>query len=723
MHRIRLQLPPSSQLLLAATVCAALLTPHRALAQSTPADPAEQQAVGPIVVPTVTVTAQKEPVEAQRLPLSLTTLTQEALAAAGVAAISDAARYAPNTYFSEFTARKLTNARFRGIGSSPANPAITTYLDGVPQLHENSSSVDLLNVGQIELVRGPQSALFGRNTLGGVINVTSVQPSLAAWTGGLTVPLGSSGARDVEGTVSGPLVDGRLGMAVSLGYGRRDGFTENLVTGNALGDRSAFAGKAQLLWAPTANWLARVIVSGERARDGDYALSDLAGLRAAPFTTRRDFEGHTHRDVVNTTITTRREGARVALSTVTGIVRWTTEDLTDLDYTPLPLVTRSNAEQSLQFTQEVRVASAADAPARLGDGATLRWQAGVLVFTQDYEQDAVNAFSPFVLSPFVAFPVAQHAPQSALDDVGVGVFGQGTIGLGGVVELTLGARVDHERREATLATFFEPTIAPLQRVAAERSFTNVSPQAAAALWLQPDKQVYVSVAQGFKAGGFNAASPAGSEAYDEERTVNVEAGVKTRWAGDRVEANAAVFRIDWDDLQLNLPDPLVPAQFYIANVGGATSTGVELEVLGRVHEGVDLFSALGYNRATFDAGSVSSGVPVGGNRIPNAPQYVATVGTQLSHEVRSGATVYGRAEATFYGDFEYDDLNRARQDAYSLASFRVGVRGERLFTEAWVRNAFDTHYVPVAFAFQAPSGFIAESGPPRTFGLRTGVTF
>ena len=83
--------------------------------------------------------------------------------------------------------------------------------------------------------------------------------------------------------------------------------------------------------------------------------------------------------------------------------------------------------------------------------------------------------------------------------------------------------------------------------------------------------VYASVARGFKAGGFNPASPAGSEAYGEEHTWNIEGGVKTTWAGGRVAANAAVFRIDWEDLQLNLPDPAVPGQFYIANVGGATS--------------------------------------------------------------------------------------------------------------------------------------------------------
>lgn len=91
--------------------------------------------------------------------------------------VSDAADYAPNTFFHEFTARKLSNPRFRGVGSSPNNPGVTTYIDGVPQLNANSSSIELMDVDQIEFVRGPQSALFGRNVLGGLVNVTSARRS------------------------------------------------------------------------------------------------------------------------------------------------------------------------------------------------------------------------------------------------------------------------------------------------------------------------------------------------------------------------------------------------------------------------------------------------------------------------------------------------------------------------------------------------------------------
>ena len=701
-----------------------------AAAQSTTAQspaaqsqPQPDQPHGRITLPAVTVTAQKEPADVRTLPASVTALSAASLDQAGIGIVSDASIYVPNSYFSEFTARKLTNPRFRGIGASPANPAITTFIDGVPQLNANSSSIELLEVAQLEFVRGPQSALFGRNTLGGLVNVVSARPSLTGWTGGLTVPIGSEGTRELRGRVSGPIAD-NVAVGLAIGYGERDGFTRNPLTGNDLDYRQATFGKGQVLWTPAANWEARVIVTAERARDGDYALNDLAALRANPFEAARDFEGHTDRDLLATTLITRREGARFAFSTTTGYVRWKTQDLTDLDYTPAPLITRDNTEKDGQFTQEVRLASAAAAPVRLSDRASLKWQTGAFFFTQRYEQDAINSFAPFLLSPFLGFPVSQHSPKSELDDLGVGLYGQGTITLNDRFDVSLGARVDHERKDAVLDTFFSPEIAPPSTVEAERDFTSVSPQVAIAYRARPNQLIYASAGRGFKAGGFNPASPSGSEAYDEEHTWNVEGGVKASWAAGRVSANASVFSIEWDDLQLNLPNLASPGQFYIANVGGASSRGVELELSARPHAAVDLFSAFGYTRARFGDGSLSSGADVSGNRIPNTPEYTATIGAQLTRSA-GRATLYGRGEMVFYGAFEYDDANTARQEAYSLANFRGGVRGGLVFAEAWVRNAFDTRYIPVAFAYGpfAPSGFVGESGRPRTFGISAGIAF
>jgi iron complex outermembrane receptor protein len=243
--------------------------------------------------------------------------------------------------------------------------------------------------------------------------------------------------------------------------------------------------------------------------------------------------------------------------------------------------------------------------------------------------------------------------------------------------------------------------------------------------VRPRTLAYAAIGRGFKAGGFNPTAPAGSEAYGEEHAWHIEGGVKTSAAGGRVSASAAVFSISWDDLQNNLPNPSSPGQFYIANVGGAHSRGIEAELTARPAAGVDVFGALGVTRARFAAGTSSGGVDVGGNTVANTPSYTATAGVQVAHALRQTSQVYGRLEIVRSGSFEYDDANTVGQDAYTLMHIRAGVHGKIVVVEAWIRNVLDTRYVPVAFAYPgfAPSGFVGEPGQPRTFGVSVGARF
>ena len=345
------------------------------------------------------------------------------------------------------------------------------------------------------------------------------------------------------------------------------------------------------------------------------------------------------------------------------------------------------------------------------------------MFTQGYEQLAMNSYAPFVLSPFINFPVQQITPDAELDDFGLSLYGQGTFTVNERLDLTAGARFDQEKREAVLLTSYSPQIAPDTLVDTEETFTNVSPQFSAAFRMKPNHTLYGSVGRGFKAGGFNPASPADSVAFDEEYAWHGEAGLKSTTMNGRVRFAAALFLIDWEDLQLNLPNQLSPGQFYIANVGSASSKGFEFEVNARAAAGIDLFGSFGYTHARFGDGTSSQGVDVSDNVIPNTPDFTTTIGAHLSHAMNSAWNIYGRGEMVFYGAFKYDDANLAEQEAYSLANFRGGVEGRYLFAEAWIRNAFDTNYIPVAFAFPSQSGFLGESGRPRTFGITAGVKF
>ena len=226
----------------------------------------------------------------QDVPVSVTAVTHETLEDAGVRIVSEAAIYAPNTYFNEFTARKLSNPRFRGIGSSPNNPGVTTYIDGVPQLNANSSSIELLDVDQIEFVRGPQSALFGRNTLGGLVNITSA-PAVADELDRQRrrARSATSAAATCAARASGPArrrqASPRRRRSATR---RRDGFTDQrrhrprprLAVGVVRQGAAAVD-------ADRALGSARASFTGERARDGDYALNDLGRAARQPVPRRR----------------------------------------------------------------------------------------------------------------------------------------------------------------------------------------------------------------------------------------------------------------------------------------------------------------------------------------------------------------------------------------------------------------------------------------------------
>ena len=683
----------------------------------------------PTRLPVITVIAAKAPAAAQSVPVSMTPVTAETIHDADVRTVKDAAVAAPNVFMNEFTARKLSNPFFRGIGSSPNNPGVTTYIDGVPQLNANSSSIELIDVDQLEFVRGPQGALYGRNTVGGLINITSRRPALDVWRAATEGGFGSYNFRDGRLTLSGPIVTNQLGLSLAGGYAARDGFTRNDVTKHYLDSREAFFGKSQLLWVPVTDWEVRLILSGERAQDGDYALGDLDAIRHRPHHVAHNFEGSTDRDIIAPTLVVSHSGTAVDFTMITGLVRWKTFDATDLDYSAADAATRRNRENEWQFTEDCRLASAKDAPVELTDAIKMKWQTGVFVFTQQYEQNAVNTFFPPFAGPII---FSEQAPNAKLDDVGIGAYAQTTFTAWDKLDLLLGVRGDYEDKTANLDTSFTPVIAPATALNPHADFAAISPQFGLDYRPTLNQMVYATVTRGYKAGGFNPIAPAGATTYDQEPSWTYELGAKTTWFDNRLMLNLDFFYIRWNDLQLNLPTGS-PGQFYIANAGNADSKGIELELNARPLAGWDIFTGIGTADARFRSGAtaghtdkfgVDTTVNVTGRHLIYTPDITAHGGMQYAWAVCKAATLYARAEAIVTGHYYYNPVNTAGQTTDALANFRAGLRGPYWFAEGWIENAFDTHYVPIAFEFpNGQSGLVGESGAPVTFGLRAGVNF
>ncbi len=671
-------------------------------------------------LPEVTVVAEKEPAPSQAVPVSVTPVTQETLRDTDARLVKDAAVYVPNAFMTDFGPPKLSNPYFRGIGASPKNPGVTTFIDGVPQLNGNSSSIQLLDVDQIEFVRGPQGALFGRNTIGGLINIISRRPS-DIWTAEAEGSYGNYNAGEGSFRASGPLVKDQLSLSLGAGFSGRDGYTRNTLTGDRLDGRTDFFGKTQLAWKISDRLEARLILSCEHDHDGDYALGDLTALRAAPHTVTRAFEGYTHRDIVAPTLVLAYHGDAVEISSITGGVWWQTLDMTDYGYTvvPAPFGTRREHEQQNQFTQEFRIASAKDNPLRFCDNLKLAWQSGVFVFTEDHNKDTFDNLT---------FPFPAQLDNTAhLQTYGVGVYGQTKLTVCEKFDFLVGLRYDHEQANGDIT----PAL-PALPLSLGRSFNEVTPQFGLTYRFTPNVTTYGTITRGYKAGGINdTVSPAGKQTFGAEHSWNYEIGAKTEWFDHRLQANLALYYIDWQQIQLS-QFYNVTQNYYVDNAGAAMSKGIELELLYRPVKGWDLFGSFGVTDTAFLSGSRSmvgqgfiiSNQDVTGHRLPFAPDFTANAGTQYTLDIGKAGALYARAEINVYGNFKYDAGNQVGQDSYNLASFRAGWRGKNCFVEGWINNAFDTHYVPVAlFWGTTPSGYVGESGAPLTFGARAGVNF
>lgn len=713
----------------AAFVLAATAPSQAPLPQTTerqdPQPPQDPPAQTPTTqVAPVIVTARKRPELPQDVPESLTVVGREQIRDGGLRTIRDAARYAPNTVMTEFSSRRLSFPFVRGVGSGQGDPAVATFIDGVPQLTVSSTNLSLLGLERIEFLRGPASTLYGRNTIGGAINVVTRRPSdhleFAS-----EITLGNYAYQDYRVSLSAPVAEDRLYFGFDALHNQRDGYTENDFTGNDIDSRDEWSGRGQLLWTADARNEFRLVVNGEVARDGGFVLSDLQGLRMRPNRINQDFEGEVDRDILAAALTWSHSADSFDLTSITGLQDWSISESSDFDFSPLDGVRRFTDEEQTAITQELRLSSPEDHDIELGEDASLRWLVGVFGFYADSMRAAANEFRPD--GEGILFPpgmVGTDRASGDFEDAAVAAFGQLTLTVDERWELAGALRYDYENKQANLRRVFEQGgfTVPISMLRQREDFDEVLPRASLSYRWCESVKTYALAARGFKAGGFNLTAPAAQVAFGPETSWTYEAGVKTTWLDDDLEANVSVFWVDWDDMQLSQFDPSFGG--YVTNAGQANSRGAEIELRARPVDELALFGGLGFLDTEFDRFTDQFGRDVSGRSLPFAPDATANVGGQLTLPLNDGLTGYARAEYFYVGEFFYDAGN-GESERYDLANFRLGVAAKQWRIEGWLNNAFDERYVPIALQVNPadPTMFVGESAAPLTFGVTLRLTF
>jgi len=658
----------------------------------------------------MTVTAEKREESLVEVPLSVTAVSGEKLNDAGVTDIREGYRYIPNLHMSHFATKRTNSAYIRGIGAGQGDPAVTVSVDGVPMLTPNSINIDFLDMERLEVLRGPQGTLYGRNTIGGSINYIT-REATNALSYDFTGETGDYGYFRAEAVARGPIVEDKVLFSIGGSLTERDGYTDNIVTGNDVDYKDGSFFRGQLIFLPTESWKIRVSAHTQDDDDGGFILYDVNQLRANPHQIAYDYEVGTTRELFGSSVNATYRGRSFDLHLIGAFNTMDSAEATDLDFNPFDLLRRDTIEEEEQSYAEIRLESVEDI--RLGDRVTLDWLVGASYIALDQEHFEANEIRPAATGqPFSLVDSATYTR----DDTGTGLFGTIGFTFDEVFDIDLGVRFANDDRGSDILIEAQ-TFGAVDSDRVDESYDEVLPRLALAYRIDDGLNIFGSYAKSYRPGGYNLNTTVGGPfTFDEETGNALEAGLKASLGEGRAYLSVTVFQIDWEDRQLSVPNVNIPGRFFLDNIADSETTGFEIEYVRRLSESFDLFASYGYNDSTFGSYIDSSGIDVDGNALPVMPDANWNLG--LAHHSTAGDYgVLARIDAFGVGESYYDNLNTEGEDGYELVNARLGIERRGLRLELWVKNAFDEEYWPIGIPGTIAPGFVARGGDPRQVGL------
>ena len=651
-------------------------------------------AVSPVVV-----TGTKTTTEIGAVPLSVAVVTGQQLEDRGDRTLDDV-----TTTMANVTAINLGGHTsypvIRGIsGLSDQTPA-SIVIDGVSPRGLGLDS--LLDVDQVEVLRGPQGTLYGQNTIPGVVVVTTRAPG-AHWDGWSSVNAGTYGGGQhtvgAAAAAGGPLSN-TVGIRLAAAGTVSDGWRTNVVTGDdAAAARKDVHGQGTLAWDLGNGWDARLSGLGARYRtSGDqFAPLDLA----ARHETQNSDAGAFNNDVLSGGLTLRRASDEQTFTAITGASA--TRDVFDLDidFSPVPGSVLRKETTHRELSQEVRY----------GGGHGLRtWLVGIYAAGAQQQVDAPLTVAP---NPFLP-PGLQVQRGGTQDSSTAAAFGQAGLPLGPGWTLTVGLRVDYARQSVDYT--YRDNLTPGFDYAAARSDTLPLPKTSLAYAWTDDVLTWLSAARGSTPGGYNLTPASVAEidgGYDAETAWTYEVGQRVAALDRRLRLSCAAFITNYQDKQVTVLLP--PTTYLIRNAARARITGVESDLSLNVGPGVDVLAGIGALRPVFTDYDSGTG-DLSGNHLPMAPSYDGYFGLQW----RGESGIFVRSDLSAVGSYYADDQNVINQDAYRLLSTKIGYETSSWSVYLWGRNLSDSVYWTRASVTQAGQQ-VAVSGEPRSIGV-TGIT-
>ncbi len=723
------------------------------------ASPADQATAG---VDDIIVTAQRREESLQRVPLAITAISSAALREQNVQTLADVARIAPNIAISSSGYTAPTNALpviyIRGIGQQDpsiySDPGVPVYVDGIYVARSAGGAIDLPDIGRVEVLRGPQGTLFGKNAVGGAVNIATAVPGVNPGTR-VDISGGSYDLFEVRGVTNLRLSD-TFGLTAAIDARREDGFGNRLdvATGNRLGrlgDQRHLSGRLRARWTPTE--ALTIDLSGDYTRYRDTATPAQATIVASGLLTLENARVATPRGLTITQATAAsgdydnfsrnpqrvsdnlggvsatiayEVGGGATLKSITAYREATDSFARDVDTAAIAYFEAYRNMHSSQFTQELQLVG------KVLDGKLDYILGGF------YLHDSSTQFDGVLLTPDlyaatgnnVAQDRARNYDDSQTTNSYAG-YAQVTLHLADRLGLTAGLRyTDEQKRASVFVVSPVSNIVYVPRQSLAGRWTALTPRFAIDFRASDHFLAYASASRGFKSGGFNGrpSNQVSLTTFDPEQVWSYEAGIKSEFLDRRVRLNLAGFIADYSNIQLSRQTIDIPTGVLISdisNVAASRIKGFEGELVVAPVRGLELSAAAGYTDNTYtrvQAGAVVTPT----NKIPYAPDW--TVNLSARYRARVGSGTLTPSVNYAYRAATYTTPNNSPFSllpSYDLVSARLAYAPADSFWELSIfgTNLADKRY-RISIGDSNGVGLVYNVyGRPRELGVTLGLRF
>lgn len=656
------------------------------------------------------IMSPKERKDLSLSPVAASVLNTGMIKSKNLTDIKDISAMVPNLFMPDYGSRLTSPVYIRGIGSKINSPSVGLYIDDIPYFEKSAFDFNLNEIERVEVLRGPQGTLYGRNTMGGLIKVYTRSPLKYQ---GTSISLGSGSFLTSNAGIShySKLTE-NLGMSLSANYNYTDGYNTNIFNDTKADKMHALTSRLRLEWRKSPKLHIGV--------NSSFDFTDQNGYPYAPY----DIDTHTVGDVnynsegvykrlISTSgLTVNSKQEKFEVNSQTSFQYLDDKQGIDQDFTPEALYNANQYQTQRMVSEEINIKSRNDSWYSWLFGAFGFWQGIDNTVTLDYLSKKMKSEKFYDQATYgTAF---YH--QSEFKNLGIN-------GL----SLTLGLRYDIERttmdysghmknaENQTIVSDFEPFRSKLK-------FGQFTPKVSLQYEFESTGMVYATVSKGYKTGGFNTSFETEEQrTFKPEYSWNYELGAKHPFMDKKMTAEIALFYIDWKNQQISQPLPSGKGAL-LTNAGHSVSKGAEVSFMWNIYKGLTFNTSYGFTHATFlkyDKGETS----YSGKYLPFVPNHTFNAGLNYSvaSPIRGIDRINMNLDFTGNGRIYWKEDNKVSQPFYGLLNAKLGASKGIFTVNVWARNITATDYV--AFYFETGNSKLAQRGKPFMTGVDFSINF